>query len=235
MCQELLFLPDSFTTRAFCQSLCCFINTSTLWGVFFFFVFLGLLFFVKGQKQKFLSAAYKLNRNCHNLPYSSVDIWISWLCVFRQWVGFLMALFCLLHLPSSPLFLSPRPRYEWRGRGAWVIMTCQIRSDGTCSECKHNSGCWYDIFRAVFLLGEISGVTAQPETCGSQLCTQTHTHTHINVHSRRDLEKRNYWHFNGMEQNGTSRDGEEKHLLLKICISDLSCVYSVMPLSAAPG
>lgn len=71
-------------------------------------------------------------------------------------------------------------------------MTCQIRSDGTCSKCKHNSECSDDIFQAVFLLGEISGVTAQSESHGSQLHNgerqQTHTHT------PKDREGGNYWH-----------------------------------------
>ena len=110
-----------------------------------------------------------------------------------------MPLFCLLQSASSSFFFffffsSLRPR-EGRGRGARVIMTCQIRSDGTCSECKHNSECSDDIFQAVFLLGEISGVTAQPESHGSQLHNGEYQHTHAHRHTKRDRERRNYWHF----------------------------------------
>lgn len=66
-------------------------------------------------------------------------------------------------------------------------MTCQIRSDGTCSECKHNSECSDDIFQAVFLLGEISGVTAQPESHGSQLHNREHQHTHKDTEREKKL------------------------------------------------
>lgn len=45
-------------------------------------------------------------------------------------------------------------------------MTCQISSNGTCSESKHNSGSSDDIFQAVFLLAKISGSSASH---GSQL------------------------------------------------------------------
>lgn len=65
-------------------------------------------------------------------------------------------------------------------------MTCQIRSDGTYSECKHNLECSDDIFQAVFLLGEISGVTAQPESHGSQLHNGERTHIHTHREAQRE-------------------------------------------------
>lgn len=83
-------------------------------------------------------------------------------------------------------------------------MTCQIRSDGTCSECKHNSECSDDIFQAVFLLGKISRVTAQPESHGSQLHNGERRHTHTHTHT--DRERRNNWHFNTTLQTDTCID-----------------------------
>lgn len=68
-------------------------------------------------------------------------------------------------------------------------MTCQIRSDGTCSECKHNSECSDDIFQAVFLLGKISRVTAQPESHGSQLHNGERRHTHTHTHTETESEE----------------------------------------------
>lgn len=70
-----------------------------------------------------------------------------------------------------------------------MIMTCQIRSDGTCSECKHNSECSDDIFQAVFLLGKISRVTAQPESHGSQLHNGERRHTRTHTHTETESEE----------------------------------------------
>lgn len=106
-------------------------------------------------------------------------------------------IYCLVLLPLffHLLFIfvsraARGKREEGRGRGAWVIMTCQIRSDGTCSECKHNSECSDDIFQAVFLLGKISRVTAQPESHGSQLHNEERRHTHTHTHTQRQRVKK---------------------------------------------
>lgn len=81
----------------------------------------------------------------------------------------LMEFNALVLLHSSPSSSFLHLGLHDRGLGdAAVIMTCQIRSDGTCSKCKHNSECSDDIFWAAFLLGEISRVTAPSGSRGSQ-------------------------------------------------------------------